>query len=470
MTAPCGLCLVDELPAPAHYERLRAAVGWGTHPPDVTAAALPRSLYGVCAYRSGELIGMARVIGDGGLAYYIQDVIVLPEHQGQGIGAALMDRVMAWIAANARPGAVIGLMAAVGREAFYARYGFTRRPNGQLGAGMTRFWQAPTVAASGIAVAEEEVVPWALPMAEGCNPASSPAQFAQGARPMTTNTTPHLALARSLAARFAALPQVVAVAVGGSLAAGSATAAAVDAGSDLDLYVFTREAVPLPARQALVAAFGASRADLGLAFWDPGDEWIHADTGIEVDVVYWDTRWIADQVARVLVRHEASVGYSTCFWRTVRDALPLADADGWLARLQASARCPYPEALVPAIVAQNHPLLRGVIPAYRAQIGKALRRGDLVSVNHRVAALLASYFDVLFALNRVAHPGEKRLVAKARAECALLPEGFEESVTAMLAASASGDEGLLARLDALADGLDALLRVQGYDPATSRLM
>ena len=72
----------------------------------------------------------------------------------------------------------------------------------------------------------------------------------------------------------------------------------MDSASDIDLYVFAREAVPLPARQALVAVFGASRADLGLAFWDPGDEWIHAETGIEVDVVYWDTRWIADQVAR----------------------------------------------------------------------------------------------------------------------------------------------------------------------------
>ncbi|MDO8673420.1 MAG: GNAT family N-acetyltransferase [Dehalococcoidia bacterium] len=34
---------------------------------------------------------MARVIGDGGLFYYIQDVIFIPEYQRQGIGTQLMD-------------------------------------------------------------------------------------------------------------------------------------------------------------------------------------------------------------------------------------------------------------------------------------------------------------------------------------------------------------------------------------------
>lgn len=38
-----------------------------------------------------ELLGMARVIGDGGLFYYIQDVIFIPEYQRQGIGTQLMD-------------------------------------------------------------------------------------------------------------------------------------------------------------------------------------------------------------------------------------------------------------------------------------------------------------------------------------------------------------------------------------------
>lgn len=84
---------------------------------------------------------MARVIGDGGLVYYIQDVIVLPEYQGKGIGAQLMEAVMAYLRAHAQHKTIVGLMSAGGKEDFYRRYGFTLRPNEKLGAGMTIFWE-----------------------------------------------------------------------------------------------------------------------------------------------------------------------------------------------------------------------------------------------------------------------------------------------------------------------------------------
>ena len=57
---------------------------------------------------------------------------------------------------------------------------------------------------------------------------------------------------------------------------------------------------------------------------------------------------------------------------------------------------------------------------------KAVARGDLVSFNYRVAALLASTFDILFALNRLPHPGEKRLLAFAAQHCPLRPAGMAE--------------------------------------------
>lgn len=51
-----------------------------------------------------------------------------------------------------------------------------------------------------------------------------------------------------------------------------------------------------------------------------------------------------------------------------------------------------------------------------------------MSVNHRTAAFLEAYFDFLFALNRVTHPGEKRLVRLCRERCPLLPGRFEENL------------------------------------------
>ncbi len=120
--------IVEREPSVEEYQRLRRAVGWSQVSDEAAGAGLPRSLYSVCAVRSGEVIGCGRVVGDGGLYFYIQDIMVLPEFQGQGIGHKLMDSVMRYIEARAMPGAFIGLMAAKGYAGFYERYGFRSRP------------------------------------------------------------------------------------------------------------------------------------------------------------------------------------------------------------------------------------------------------------------------------------------------------------------------------------------------------
>ena len=51
-----------------------------------------------------------------------------------------------------------------------------------------------------------------------------------------------------------------------------------------------------------------------------------------------------------------------------------------------------------------------------------------MSIVHRTSAFLESYFDVLFAVNRQTHPGEKRLIELCKKNCALLPKNFEENL------------------------------------------
>lgn len=278
---------------------------------------------------------------------------------------------------------------------------------------------------------------------------------------MTQSISSHLALAQKLTGLFAELPQVEAIALGGSLAGD-----AYDATSDIDLYVYTRAGIPLLDREGIVTrSGGASIANLGLDFWGLGDEWYDAVTGIEVDIIYFGTAWMHAQIQQVLVEHRASLGYTTCFWHTIRQSHSLYDPNGWYRALQVQCQQSYPEPLRQNIIRLNHPVLRSIIPAYFHQVEKAVRRQDLLSVNHRLAAFFASYFDILFAANRVPHPGEKRLAAKAVALCSRLPVDMTGDISAILRVSGEASPELLVHLTRLLDHLDEFLRQESCYPA-----
>ena len=277
---------------------------------------------------------------------------------------------------------------------------------------------------------------------------------------MTQSTDVPLALANQIARLFAALPQVEAVALGGSQ-----MGASPDATSDIDLYVYTRGDIPLEDRQSIVdRSGGASQVNLGLNFWGPGDEWFNAETGIEVDLVYFDTLWMEGQINQVIQQHQASLGYTTCFWHTIRQSRVLHDPQCWFRALQDQCHVDYPEALRHNIIALNHPVLRNIIPSYTNQLAKAVKRRDLVSVNHRLAALLASYFDVIFAVNRILHPGEKRLVTFALAQCEKLPVDMAVDIDSVLGVSSAADQKFMMLLTNLLDRLDRLLIDEGFNP------
>jgi hypothetical protein len=96
------------------------------------------------------------------------------------------------------------------------------------------------------------------------------------------------------------------------------------------------------------------------------------------------------------------------------------------------------------------------------QLELAVERRDHHSVNHRVSALLASYFDILFALNRQPHPGEKRLVVCTEALCPRRPSALAQQVEAVIGAVAPPQQAaLLARANVLLDSLDEILQAEG---------
>ena len=93
--------------------------------------------------------------------------------------------------------------------------------------------------------------------------------------------------------------------------------------------------------------------------------------------------------------------------------------------------------------------------SYYEQIQKAIQRNDVVSVNHRIAAFLASYFDCLFAINQMLHPGEKRLVSYVKMNCKIIPEKFEDNINKLLT---SNSKDVLPVLDDMFQKLSILLQ------------
>jgi len=63
-------------------------------------------------------IGMARVIGDGVINAYIQDVIIAPDYRGKGVGKAVMQALISQMRHNLPTNCTIGLMAAKEQDDF----------------------------------------------------------------------------------------------------------------------------------------------------------------------------------------------------------------------------------------------------------------------------------------------------------------------------------------------------------------
>lgn len=273
------------------------------------------------------------------------------------------------------------------------------------------------------------------------------------AMPSTDTHAARAALPRAtaLAQQYAALDHVQSVALAGSRVVGTA-----DAASGIDLYVYATARVPLAGRAAIAAA--DAQAEIDNRWFGPEDAWVDPQTGFTIDVVFRTVAGTEEAFTQTLVRHEAQLGYSTAVWATILASRPLVDPTGWLARLQQQAQQSYPEPLRQAIIAFNLPLLRQAQSAYGRQLAKAVAREDRVSVNHRVAALLASYFDILFALNRLPHPGEKRQLAVALTQCPLVPPDMAEQLDGLLQTAGQPGSAVLHWAKTLSTALEQLVR------------
>lgn len=128
----------EKIPSAQEFSDLTESVGWGRDDRAIVETALKNTLFAVCAYDGERIVGFGRLIGDGAMFLYVQDIMVAPEYQSQKIGTELMNRIMKTVAdcKAVNPGLRAYLGASKGKEKFYEKFGFVTRSSAGLGEGM----------------------------------------------------------------------------------------------------------------------------------------------------------------------------------------------------------------------------------------------------------------------------------------------------------------------------------------------
>lgn len=253
-----------------------------------------------------------------------------------------------------------------------------------------------------------------------------------------------------IAAEFAKIKTVNSVVL-----SGSKTSLINDEMSDYDMYVYSSEPIPLELREEIAKKF-TQHYVVGNSFFEDGDELYLAQPKMTVDIMFRSLDWAYKEMNDVWSKHKAKLGYTTAFLHNLKTSKILFDRNYEFERIIEELKQTYPAELKKSIVEKNYAMLRELEGApYFKQIELAIERNDIVSQNHRVAALLASYFDILFAVNGQTHPGEKKLIQYTQKYCRKRPANFDTDVENVI--KSIGTPELLNNLTKLLDELDIFL-------------
>lgn len=131
---PDGYRLQDAAPTTAEYRALRERSGLSPKSEGQARGAIANSwAFRTVTGPDGDVVAMGRIVGDGGWYFLIADMATLPEHQGRGLGAAILRELLDEIAERAEPGAYVTLTADPPGRRLYESFGFEDVAPGRTG-------------------------------------------------------------------------------------------------------------------------------------------------------------------------------------------------------------------------------------------------------------------------------------------------------------------------------------------------
>lgn len=122
------------------FLKLYCSVGWEPPLKDQVEMALKHSFANFTAFDGEKPIGMVRVIGDGGMSFYIKDFAVIPSYQGKGVGLLLLERLEQYIIISIPNNWAVSLELISTNQAvdFYKKKGFKEQISECDGSGMIK--------------------------------------------------------------------------------------------------------------------------------------------------------------------------------------------------------------------------------------------------------------------------------------------------------------------------------------------
>ena len=125
--------VVKRTPTVTEYLELRAAAGLSLFSVEAASKGLAGTVFAVVVEQEDRVVGMGRLVGDGGCFFQIVDIAVNPSYQGQGLGKTIMRELMEFVTGHLPASAYVSLIADVPANRLYEKFGFVETAPRSLG-------------------------------------------------------------------------------------------------------------------------------------------------------------------------------------------------------------------------------------------------------------------------------------------------------------------------------------------------
>ena len=183
---------------------------------------------------------------------------------------------------------------------------------------------------------------------------------------------------------------------------GSKTTKCSDIKSDYDFYVYSENIIDQEIRKKLFSKY-CNYYEIGNNYWELEDNG-KLKSGDCFQIIYRNLLDFTRIIVNVVENYNSCNGFTTCLWHNLLNSEILFDKDDIFKKTKERFSIPYPEKLKENIITRNIALLSDSMESYKEQIIISVYRKDYVNINNRVSAFLASYFDIIFAINELTNP------------------------------------------------------------------